>query len=371
MGLLMKGNRIIVPSTLRKDIMKQIHQGHLGIENCKQRARCSVFWPGIDNEIEHLVSNCSTCLDHRNRQRRETLIPHEVPSAPWVKVATDLFELNNRHYVIVVDYRSKYFEVSRLYSTTSQSVIKALKKIFVSHGIPKIVFSDNGPQYTSRDFKKFSDEWDFQHESSSPEYPQSNGLVERKIQTVKRCLRKSEQNNEDPYIALLTLNSTPLKGAESPAEIMYGRKVRTLLPSITIKTDQSIPESTPNRNEGAVELKPLTPSTSVRIYSKRNKNWSKKGQVVKKQVQPRSYEVINEKGNVIRRNRRHLIPTQESFDVDLNYDDLVIDDNSNDQLPPAETHEESIETSNSQSEHTEPYKNRLRQNRSAPDRYGY
>ena len=206
-------------------------------EKCKQRARSSLYWPGMDNQIEHLVSNCSTCLNHRNRQRRESMIRHPVPDAPWVKVATDLFTLNNRDYInrdyiILVDYYSRFIEIFRLRDTKSSSVIATMKHIFSIHGIPKILFSDNGPQYASREFRNFSLSWDFEHNTSSPEFPQSNGLVEREIQTVKRVIRKAEESNEDHYLALLNLNAIPLKDGRSPAEKMFNRRIRTVLPSM-------------------------------------------------------------------------------------------------------------------------------------------
>ena len=95
--------------------MKQIiHKGHQGIERCKQRARNSIFWPGISAEIKDMVANCSTCLTFRNKQQRETLIPHPMPTQPWAEVATDLFTLHNRLYVIAVDFYSKFVEVERI-----------------------------------------------------------------------------------------------------------------------------------------------------------------------------------------------------------------------------------------------------------------
>ena len=81
-GLLFKGQRVIVPTKLRSDIKSRIHQGHMGIEKCTQRARQSVFWPFINSDIKDMVSSCTTCLTHRNRQQQETLIPHKIPSHP-------------------------------------------------------------------------------------------------------------------------------------------------------------------------------------------------------------------------------------------------------------------------------------------------
>ena len=284
-----------------------------------------MYWPGINKQIEQLVSSCSTCLNHRNKQRRESMIPHDVPDAPWVKVASNLLTLNNRDYVILVDYHSKFIAVSRLEDTKSSTVIKAIKKIFSIHGIPKILFSGNGPQYVSKEFRNFNSTWHFEHDSSSPEYPQPNGLVEREIQTVKRIMRNAEENSEDPYLGLLNLNATPLKDGFPPAESMFNRRVRTLLPSMK---ESSKPPSLPKHSRGsheqydrgAVDLKPISPQTTVRIYFKEKKNWGKKRKVVSKSSQPRSYNVLNKNDNVIRRNRRDLIPMNEKSEPQIDYD---------------------------------------------------
>ena len=167
------------------------------------------------------------------------MIPHDIPDRPWVKVATDLFKVNSRDYIIIVDYNSKFIEIARLKDTKSTDVIEVMKKVFATHGIPKEIFCDNGPQYTSKQFKEFTCEWDIYHDSSSPEYPQSNGLAEREIQTVKRLLKKAERNEEDPYIALLNLNATPLKDGISPAERSFKRKVRTFCLPYIKKLDLS------------------------------------------------------------------------------------------------------------------------------------
>ena len=160
-GFLLKGEQLIVPSSMRKEMRTLIHQGHLGIEKCKIRARKVFYWPQMNNEITDLVSNCDACMTYRNRQQRETLISHEIPSEPWIKVGTDCFHLKNKCYVIVVDYHSKFFELSKIPNLESSNVIKATKEIFSRQGIPKFVFSDNGPEFASLEYKDFATEWDF------------------------------------------------------------------------------------------------------------------------------------------------------------------------------------------------------------------
>ena len=321
-NLLLKGQRIIVPSSLRKTMKEIIHQGHSGIERCKFRARQSLYWPGMNAEIEELVARCSLCLTHRNRQQKETFIAHEIPNAPWIKVASDVFHLFGHHYVIVVDYYSKYIEIEHIADMTTSSVIDKLKKIFARHGIPKELFSDNGPEYASTEFVHFSKKWDFKHSKSSPHYPQSNGLVERSIQTVKQVLKKAKDAKEDPYLSLLILNTVPGSDGKSPAIRLFNRNVRTTLPSLV----QSFPTTSNVKNSDRVlnkkhrDYPSINPDSVVRMRIDSDKNWEKKGLVVEKCSEPRSYNILNEKGNIVRRNRRHLIPCYDEFKIQPDYD---------------------------------------------------
>ncbi|XP_021341435.1 uncharacterized protein K02A2.6-like [Mizuhopecten yessoensis] len=125
---------------------------------------------------------------------------------------------------MVVDYISRYIEITRLVSTTSQAIIKHLKSMFARHGIPEVLVSDNGLQYASAVIQKFSYENGFLHSTSSPHYPQGNGETERGVQTVERRL----QNSSDPYLALLAyLHASLLRNGCSPAEQSIERKIRT------------------------------------------------------------------------------------------------------------------------------------------------
>ncbi len=175
---------------MRAEMKKSLHTGHIGIEKTKARARETMYWPNINSEIADLIQNCATCQEYQNQHSSEPALKHDIPDTPWTKVGTDLFTLRNKDYVIVADYTSKYFDISQLENTEASTVVMHTKRIFSKFGIPKLVFSDNGPQYTSSDYKKFAREWDFQHDTSSPEYPQSNGFIERTIQTLKKHSRK-------------------------------------------------------------------------------------------------------------------------------------------------------------------------------------
>ena len=152
-GLLLRGSRIIVPATLRHEILEKIHTGHLGIVKCRARAQESVWWPGLAEEIKSLVENCDVCKLERPNPV-EPMIATESPAYPWHTVGTELFEYSGSQYLLVVDYLSRYPEIAKLEATTSSSVIEHLKSIFGRNGIPKVLRSDNGPQFASGAFNK-------------------------------------------------------------------------------------------------------------------------------------------------------------------------------------------------------------------------
>ena len=221
--LLLCDERLVIPKSMRREILECIHTGHLGISKCRARARASAWWLGLPMQIENMVTNCSTCAKGRP-EPTEPLISSSFPSRPWERLAADLFELTGKVYLIVVDYYSRWFEIRRLNDQSSSRVISVLKELFSTHGIPDIIVSDNGPQISSDAFRLFTTEYDFIHVTSSPKYPRANGEVERAVRTVKALLRK----NEDPYPALLAYRSTPLQNGFSPSELLMGRRLKFL-----------------------------------------------------------------------------------------------------------------------------------------------
>ena len=143
-GLLLRDNRIVVPTTMQTDVLQRLHDGHQGLVKCNLRARNSVWWPGIKTTIQQ----CHTC-SKTFQARSEPLLPSQLPLHPWEKVGLDLFQLKGTTYLLVIDYFSRYIEVRKLSSTTSKGTISALKEIFGTHGMPDVFLSDNGPQYSS------------------------------------------------------------------------------------------------------------------------------------------------------------------------------------------------------------------------------
>ena len=155
-----------------------------------------------------------------------------IPTRPFQMVAVDLFECDGKHYLSLQDYYSRYIEVERLYSTRASFIIMKMKGIMARHGIPEQVFSDNGPQFACAEFAQFANTWGFIYSTSSPRYPQSNGLAEKAVQTAKRIVMKATASGRDPYIALLEYRTTPISDCgKSPAQLLMSRRLRSILPS--------------------------------------------------------------------------------------------------------------------------------------------
>ena len=312
---------------------KNITQLNFGIEKCKSRARETIFWPGLNAEITELIQPCSACQEHRNYQQKETLLQYQPSTQPWERVATDLFKFEKNDYVIVVDYYSNYPEIAKLENTSSQQVIEKLKSIFARHGTPLTVVSDNGPQYSSRDFKEFAMKWEFNHVTSSPRYPKSNGMAERAVQTIKQLLKKAAMNGEDPYLAIQAHRACPdPNGFASPAQRMFKRKIRTRLPLFQEHKERPYNNNHPSKKEfvaqrqkeyhdrNAKDHAPLQQGSTVRLF--KDGSWPTKGRVVAQHQHPRSYNIQTEEGRMLRRNRRDLLCTGESFVPKTTDDDL-------------------------------------------------
>ena len=108
-GIVIKGQQIIIPSELQELYLKKIHDGHQGVVRCQQRARSCIYWPGINADIESLVSSCALCQKYQASQQRETLEPvMDIPHISWHTLGTDIFTQDRKNYLIIADYHSKF-----------------------------------------------------------------------------------------------------------------------------------------------------------------------------------------------------------------------------------------------------------------------
>ena len=152
--------------------------------------RDSVYWPNIHKDIETLIKSCETCQESQTEQKKQPMIAHEVPSTPWTKVASDMFEMKGDHYLLITDYHSKFPYVKKVQSTSSATIAHLTAECVSLFGPPMEIVTTNGPQCVGKPYNDVCSKWSIKHTTTSPRYDQSKGLVKRQVRTVKGIIQK-------------------------------------------------------------------------------------------------------------------------------------------------------------------------------------
>ena len=320
-GLLLKGPRIVIPSCLREEYLERLHYGHLSASKIQENARQHLYWPGLDADITDFVRRCQECIK-KAHPPKEPLQAHDVPTQPWERIAMDHFYQNGRLYLLVCDYFSKFPFIFQTKSTSFAYIKEQLEELFGLEGAPDEIMSDNGPPFSSREFNTFLSGLGIKHTTSSPNYPQTNGFIERQIQTVKRLMEKATATGRSFQEALTGLRATPIaEGMPSPAEILHGRSlttrkaisvdlnaVRQHLIQLQAKYIKQHDKARRARSQRA-----LVRGEEVYHLSAGN-NWVI-GIITGTRDSGRSYDVLTEGGTSLRRNRSHLKPRSHDIPV--------------------------------------------------------
>lgn len=309
-GLLLYNSRIYIPKSLRDWYLNKCHEGHQGITKCRRRALKHFWWPGLSKDISEFVEKCNICVMNKEITH-EPMVESILPSGPWEFVGSDIFVFKHELYVVMIDYYSKWIEALPVNSQTSGAVIKACEEIFSRLGVPKEMRSDNGRCYDSREFRHFAKDFGFVLKTSSPRYPQSNGLAESAVKTVKKLWGKCENQSR----ALMAYRTTPLKSGYSPSDLMFGRPIRSSL-GIPHFCNVDLNDFEERESEKLLGIKrkwdrkyrvkqlpSLNPGEIVWVKAPTDKG--SMGSVIRKDPLPNSYWVkVND--SEIRRNRKHL-----------------------------------------------------------------
>ncbi|UYV61211.1 K02A2.6-like [Cordylochernes scorpioides] len=290
-GLLCRGVKLVIPEKRRNHILSLLHKAHRGINSTLSLARSTFYWPGMCQEVEEFVKKFE-----------------------YVK---NILGITLKNLLYLMKPAIIHFKKSE--STKAEMVIEKLKEVFARFGVPEIMMTDNGPPFQSTEMMEFAKEWNVTHTTSSPRFPQSNGMIERTIQTLKSTIIKCQQSKQDIYQALLLLRNTEHKSLPSPAIMLYGRKQKLFLPmKTTLMNESRICEDSIRKqheanqskmkfyfNRHARDLPSLENGQSVLV--RQEKQWSP-AKVIAPGVHPRSYLLEDTKGSVLRRNRRDLRP---------------------------------------------------------------
>lgn len=285
-GLLLYGNRILIPKSYRKKILELLHVGHAGIQRTYHLATQLYFWPDMKNHIKQMIEKCEECQKLRPSQHHESSSSGTSLYA-MEQTSTDLFDYGSHKYLVMVDRFSGFPFVEKLNKTSTKDITTIMERWFLYFGYPKVIRSDNGPQFRS-EFNQYCTDHGVIHETSSPYNPESNGLVEAAVKNVKYLLMKYNGNWREFNIALHEWRNIPKNNKASPSELMFGKRTRGLLP-------QYIPSSEPEFNVG----------DKVMVQDPHSKRWTQKGEILSIRENNSSFEIeIN--GKTYLRNKRFI-----------------------------------------------------------------
>ena len=130
-GGVVKSNRVVVPKVMRIEVLKHIHEGHLGVTKCRLRVHTSIYCTGINEDINDMVGHCEMCQLCKPKNQKELLINVEIPNTACTKLGINLFVLEDEHYLVLVDYMSKCPIVRRITNETSTVEIQLIKAYIV------------------------------------------------------------------------------------------------------------------------------------------------------------------------------------------------------------------------------------------------
>lgn len=309
-------NRVIIPASLQQKVLKLLHAPHAGIVQTKAYARGYVWWAGMDQEIERVVAECEECQAVRNNPPKDPRM-WVVPDKPWSRVHVDFAgPFQGKTFLLLIDTYSKWLEAEIVPSMNSDTIIKTMRRMFASQGLPDVLISDNGRTFTSEEFNLFLKKNGIRHLYTPPYHPASNGQIERAVQTFKNKLKKlancsiswSEKLAKTLYFLRTVPNSCTNK---TPAEMLNGRKYRTAVSALH-------PDSAPSRAHEQLERAAQRPCARafqpgqpvlVRMYNGGSK-WQKA--TVEEIEGPSTYRVRTEDGELHRRHADQILARAQS-----------------------------------------------------------
>ena len=231
--------RIVVPKALRAEVLEALHSAHQGVAGMKARAEATVYWPGMSAAIVQRRGQCRTCNTHSPSQPHAPPTPTNPPQYPFQQVCADYCSVSGTQYLILVDRYSGWLSVVRCGSTTESAsdLVSCLREYFQTYGVPEELASDGGPTFLASQTQAFLKGWGVHHRLSSVAFPHSNSRAELGVKSAKRLIRdntgpKGRLDTDRFARALLVHRNTPDPDTDlSPAQVIYGRQIRDVLPA--------------------------------------------------------------------------------------------------------------------------------------------
>ena len=329
-GVPFKGNKMLIPRRLRKEVLEGLHAAHQGINGMLANARTRLFWPGLDAQLRQVKAQCRRCREIQPSQAREPLSDPPQPEFPFQQTVTDLFDIKGNDYVVYADRYTGWIEAALLRRKTAQTINNALRRWYCTYGVPDELSSDGGPPFQSSEYRQFNDKWGVRIRVSSAHYPQSNGRAEAAVKAVKRILTDNTDSTgnldtDGAARAMMLHRNTPVQDVElSPSVMLFGHQLNDHLPSLHEKIRAEWSEVRDVRETAMARrhmrsqqrhdthtkcLPPLHVGDSVTLQNQSGNNpkrWNCTGTIVE-DLGNRQYHVkIDGSGRVTKRNRRFL-----------------------------------------------------------------
>lgn len=276
---ILRGNRIIIPTSLQEKVIALAHRGHQGIVKTKQLLRTKVWFPGIDSKTENAIKHCLPCQAVTPKIRnRNPIATIDLPTTPFSKIDIDYAGPfpNGKYILLLIDEFSRFPIAKIVPSTNSTHLITFLEETFSLFGIPTTLKSDNGPPFNGHELKNFLDNLNIKHHRITPYWPEANGIVERFVKTIKKSLlcTQIETNHFDSQLQQFLMNyrSTPHQNTEkTPFELVFNRSIRNFLPNLpenNATTDQTKDKGNRQKNNDHADRQRKTLSHKFKIGDK-------------------------------------------------------------------------------------------------------
>ncbi|GFT51646.1 uncharacterized protein K02A2.6 [Trichonephila clavipes] len=320
-GCIMYGQRVCIPRKFRKNVLEELHAGHLGIVKMKAIARSFVYWKNIDNDIEEAAKNCVDCARYKADPPKSKVHYWEYPSMPWERIHVDFAGPIFEHtFFLIVDAHSKWLEVYPMKVTTAKKTIECLRDSFARFGLPRVLVSDNGSQFTSYEFQRFMHKNGVRHKTSAPFKPSSNGQAERYVSTLKQSLRAMHKYEGTIQQKLSTFLMQYRKAPNvtttlSPAILFLKRDIRTridlLLPELKTKIQDKLRRDNFEFRDRKFDV---GDRVAVRVYRAANTRW-KFGTIVNQDGV--LHYIIDVQGTLVRRHVDQIRPVGDKVQENI------------------------------------------------------
>ena len=325
-GLVIYGDKIVIPESLVPGILKLLHLSHQGIRKTLREARSLYYWLYMTRDITNMVKACRECQTFQPSQQNQPLTQTSA-DYPMQKVSADFFQIEGGgHFLVMVDRYSGYPFVDQMRTTTTAALTGKFDSWFSDFSCsPSYLRSDGGPQFTSAQFAAWCKENAIVHELSSAHHPRSNGHAESAVKQVKFLLLKHGGKNSHMFKSgLSAYRNSPRDCGYSPCMFFFGRRLHCKLPALPSHFEQIDAEkaeicrqrqsyaSKLAHDEHAKVLTELKIGTRVYLQNWKSGRWDKDGVIQEVRANGLSYIVATDDGGQFLRNRVYLRPIPQS-----------------------------------------------------------